>query len=183
VCMPGAAITEQVDATHYKGTVKSKVGPAVMSFGGDIEVLDMNVADKRLQMLGKGADKSGSSASMNLTAHLEAGDAPGHSVLVGQATVVVSGKLAQFGSRLLVPVSDAMLTQFAGNFRNAAAAVPVAAPVAGAAPEAATATTASPATAPSAAPVPVPKQTELNALGLMWTIVKGWFAGLFGKKA
>jgi uncharacterized protein len=185
VCMPGAAITEQVDATHYKGTVKSKVGPAVMSFGGDIEVLDINVADKRLQMLGKGADKSGSSASMNLTAHLEAGDAPGHSVLVGQATVVVSGKLAQFGSRLLVPVSDAMLTQFAGNFRNAAAAVPVAAPapVAGAAPEAASAIAAAPATAPSAAPVPVPKQTELNALGLMWTIVKGWFAGLFGKKA
>ena len=123
-CMPGAAITEQVDDTHYKGTVKSKVGPAVMSFGGDIEVLELDVPAKRLQMLGKGADKSGSSASMNLTANLEAGEAPGHSVLVGSATIIVSGKLAQFGSRLLVPVSDAMLTQFAGNFRNAAAAVP-----------------------------------------------------------
>jgi uncharacterized protein len=168
-----------------------------MSFGGDIEVLDMNVADKRLQMLGKGADKAGSSASMNLTAHLEAGDAPGHSVLVGQATVIVSGKLAQFGSRLLVPVSDAMLTQFAGNFRNAAAAVPVvepapAAAVAAGAAEAsddgvaASAVAAAPAavTAGSAAPrpVPVPKQTELNALGLVWTLIKGWFAGLFGKK-
>ncbi len=196
VCMPGAAITEQVDATHYKGTVKSKIGPAVMSFGGDIEVLDMNVADKRLQMLGKGADKAGSSASMNLTAHLEAGEAPGHCVLVGAATVVVSGKLAQFGSRLLVPVSDAMLTQFAGNFRNAAAAVPVAeaAPVAGAeasALEAAAPASAAEAGAPPAAPamskpapvpVPMPKQTELNALGLIWTVIKGWFAGLFGKK-
>jgi uncharacterized protein len=196
VCMPGAAITEQVDATHYKGTVKSKIGPAVMSFGGDIEVLDMNVADKRLQMLGKGADKSGSSASMNLTAHLEAGEAPGHCVLVGAATVVVSGKLAQFGSRLLVPVSDAMLAQFAGNFRNAAAAVPVAeaAPAAGA--EAAALDAAAPAAGPEAGaapaapampkpapvPVPVPKQTELNALALMWTVIKGWFAGLFGKK-
>jgi carbon monoxide dehydrogenase subunit G len=186
VCMPGAAITEQIDATHYKGTVKSKVGPAVMSFGGDIEVLDMNVADKRLQMLGKGADKAGSSASMNLTAHLEAGEAPGHSVLVGQATVIVSGKLAQFGSRLLVPVSDAMLTQFAGNFRNAAAAVPVpeAAPAPGAEAVAATAAAAGAAAAPRApaAAVPVPKQTELNALALIWTVIKGWFAGLFGKK-
>jgi carbon monoxide dehydrogenase subunit G len=186
VCMPGAAITEQIDATHYKGTVKSKIGPAVMSFGGDIEVLDMNVADKRLQMLGKGADKAGSSASMNLTAHLEAGEAPGHSVLVGQATVIVSGKLAQFGSRLLVPVSDAMLTQFAGNFRNAAAAVPVpeAAPAPGAEAVAATAAAAGAAAAPRApaAAVPVPKQTELNALALIWTVIKGWFAGLFGKK-
>jgi carbon monoxide dehydrogenase subunit G len=194
VCMPGAAITEQVDATHFKGTVKSKIGPAVMSFGGDIEVLDMNFADKRLQMLGKGADKSGSSASMNLTAHLEAGEAPGHSVLVGAATVIVSGKLAQFGSRLLVPVSDAMLTQFAGNFRNAAAAVPVAeaTPVAGAevaavaeSPMASPAAVAAPAAPaiPRPAPVAVPKQTELNALGLIWTVIKGWFAGLFGKKA
>jgi hypothetical protein len=24
---------------------------------------------------------------------------------------------------------------------------------------------------------------ELNALALMWTVIKGWFAGLFGKKS
>jgi carbon monoxide dehydrogenase subunit G len=30
-CMPGAQITDQTDATRYKGVVKSKVGPAVMS--------------------------------------------------------------------------------------------------------------------------------------------------------
>ncbi|MDH4390263.1 MAG: SRPBCC family protein, partial [Aquabacterium sp.] len=126
-CMPGAQITEQLDATHYKGTVKSKVGPAVMQFGGDIEVLAMDAAARSMQMLGKGADKSGSSAAMNLSAVLEAGDDAASCVLVGQATVTVSGKLAQFGSRLLVPVSDAMLAQFANNFRAAAAAVPVAA--------------------------------------------------------
>ena len=175
-CMPGAQITEQLDDTHFKGTVKSKVGPAVMSFGGDIELLQLDTAARTLQMLGKGADKAGSSASMNLTATVLPGETPGSSVLAGQATITVSGKLAQFGSRLLVPVSDAMLTQFAGNFRNAAAAVPVAAaPVApGAAP--------APAAAP-AEPVAVAPVKELNALGLMWTVIKGWFAGLFGKKA
>ena len=31
-CMPGAEITEKIDDTHYKGKVKAKVGPAVMSF-------------------------------------------------------------------------------------------------------------------------------------------------------
>ena len=119
-CMPGAAITEQIDATHFKGSVKSKVGPAVMTFGGDIEVLALDPASKAMTMLGKGADKSGSSASMNLAAHVEPGDTPGSCVLVGVATIIVSGKLAQFGSRLLVPVSDAMLAQFAGNFNTAA---------------------------------------------------------------
>ena len=150
-CMPGAQITEQIDATHYKGTVKSKVGPAVMQFGGDIEVLGMDAAARAMQMLGKGADKSGSSAAMNLSAHLEPGDAPASCVLVGQATVTVSGKLAQFGSRLLVPVSDAMLAQFADNFRAAAAAVPVAAAPADAAPAGVPADEAAPATPASAA--------------------------------
>ena len=159
-CMPGAAITEQVDATHFKGTVKSKVGPAVMQFGGEIEVLVLDAATRAMQMLGKGTDKAGSSASMKLDACIEAGESPANCVLAGTATITVSGKLAQFGSRLLVPVSDAMLAQFADNFRHAAAA-----------------SAASLATALTAAPV-----RELNALALMWTVFKGWLARLFGKK-
>ncbi len=182
-CMPGAQITEQLDATHYKGTVKSKVGPAVMQFGGDIEVLGLDAAAQSMQMLGKGADKSGSSASMDLKAHLEAGATPGTSVLVGVATIVVSGKLAQFGSRLLVPVSDAMLAQFADNFRAAAAAVPAPEPVAAAGTAAAVAELdpepVAPRAAAAVAPAPV---KELNALALMWTVFKGWLAGLFGKR-
>lgn len=190
-CMPGAQITEQLDDTHYKGTVKSKVGPATMSFAGDIEVQGMDVATRQLKMLGKGADKGGSSASMQLTAHLEAGESAGDCVLVGQATVMVSGKLAQFGSRLLVPVSDAMLAQFAGNFNAAAQAVPVAAPATAAAAAAAPGDqqaqasgganeTAPAASRPLAAPAAPVK--ELNALALMWTVFKGWLAGLFGSK-
>ena len=127
-CMPGAHITEQVDDTHYKGTVKSKVGPAVMSFGGEVEVLALDRTARSVHLLAKGADKSGSSASMNLTVHLDGGDDPDRSVLVGVASILVSGKLAQFGSRLLVPVSDAMLAQFANNFSAAAAATEGSAP-------------------------------------------------------
>jgi hypothetical protein len=202
-CMPGAQITEQIDDTHYKGTVRSKVGPAVMTFGGDIEVLGIDAAAKSLDMTGKGADKQGSSAQMNLRAHVEPGEAPGTAVLVGTATITVSGKLAQFGNRLLVPVSDAMLTQFADNFRAAAAAVPVAAPAdasaleraettaeEGAAPVAAAATVesmspgalvAAPAPAPVATPTPKPVK-ELNALALLWIVLKNWLAGLFGRR-
>ncbi|MFN9279102.1 MAG: CoxG family protein [Betaproteobacteria bacterium] len=198
-CMPGAQITEQLDDTHYKGTVKTKVGPASMQFGGEIEVLGIDVAARAMQMVGKGADRGGSSASMKLSAHIEPGATPQTSVLVGQATVTVSGKLAQFGSRLLVPVSDAMLAQFADNFRAAAAAVPAvagAAEAAAVAPEALASPTAGAASstvgdapaAPSpvgAAPVRAPAAPvkELNALSLMWTVFKSWLAGLFGRKS
>ncbi len=37
-CMPGPRITERLDESHFKGTVAVKVGPASMSFKGDIEV-------------------------------------------------------------------------------------------------------------------------------------------------
>jgi len=179
-CMPGAQITEQVDATHYKGNVKSKVGPAVMSFGGEIELLGVDAAAKSMQLLAKGADKSGSSASMNLTAHVEPGDTPASCVLVGVATIIVSGKLAQFGSRLLVPVSDAMLAQFADNFRIAAAPQ---APDASMGGEATTTLMVQAGQLPGGAPAPRPEQVkELNALGLMWTVFKNWLAALFGRR-
>ena len=174
-CMPGAQITEQIDATHYKGMVKSKIGPATMNFNGDIEVLALDAATQTLRMLGKGSDKAGSSASMELTATVEP-DGDAASVLVGTAVVTVSGKLAQFGSRLLVPVSDAMLAQFAQNFSVAAAAVPIAAATAAVGDSPASVSAPAPA-AVQAAPV-----KELNALALMWTVFKGWLAGLFGRK-
>ncbi|WP_213766486.1 SRPBCC family protein [Caballeronia sp. dw_19] len=177
-CMPGAAITEQVDATRYKGTVRSKIGPAVMTFGGDIEVLGIDPAAHQLRMLGKGVDKAGSSASMDLTASLEPGDGPGKCVLVGCAVVIVNGKLSQFGGRLLVPVADMMLGQFAENFKASAALVPgVAASSGGAAP--ASAGGAAPASAADGiASRPV---KELNVMAFGWALFKGWLAGMFGK--
>jgi len=193
-CMPGAAITEQLDDTHYKGNVKVKVGPALAAFAGDIEVLAVDEAGQRMQLLGKGADKSGSTAAMNLTAHVEVGEAPGQCVLVGDAVVTVNGKFAQFGGRMMVQVSDMILGQFADNFRIAAAAVPAPAPAqaqapamaeAGVAPAAAAAVpaTAAQAPAPAAAPQPAPQaHTELNALAIVWMLVKNWFGGLFGRK-
>ena len=168
-CMPGAAVTEQVDDTHYKGTVKTKVGPAAMNFNGDIELQALDAASRGLTLFAKGADRAGSSASMQLAAHLEPGADAGRCELVGQATVMVSGKLAQFGNRLLVPVSDAMLSQFADNFRTAVAAVP--------APDGATERGAA---APSAAAPPTVR--ELNALALLWQVFRRWLAGRFGRK-
>jgi carbon monoxide dehydrogenase subunit G len=83
-CMPGAQITEDIDATHFKGSVRVKVGPAVAAFAGTIKILSLDAATHTLKMLGKGADKGGSSASMELTASLLPGE-NGHCVLAGHA--------------------------------------------------------------------------------------------------
>ena len=170
-CMPGAAITEQLDATHFKGAVKVKVGPANAAFAGDIEVLALDEKAMKLQLLGKGADRGGSSASMDLTATVEPGETPGTAVLVGVAAVIVNGKFAQFGGRLMVQVSDMLLAQFADNFRAAAAATP----------DLAAATATATAAAPATPATPVAR--EINGLAIAWSLLKGWFTGLFAKKA
>lgn len=179
-CMPGAQITEDIDATHYKGSVRVKVGPAVAAFAGTIEILALDPATRTLKMMGKGADKSGSSASMELTANLVAAD-NGHSTLVGHAEVIVNGKFAQFGGRMMTSVSDMILLQFAEVFSQKAqalqsASAPVVAPIEGGAPDAAP--VATPVT-PIAPPV-VAK--EFNALGLVWALIRNFFGGLFGRK-
>lgn len=168
-CMPGAQITEDIDATHYKGSVRVKVGPAVAAFAGTIEVLTLDPATRTLKMLGKGADKSGSSASMALTATLVAAE-DGNSTLEGHAEVIVNGKFAQFGGRMMTSVSDMILLQFAEVFSQKAQALQGAAAPAGGA-------------APVAAPTAPIVAKEFNALAFMWAMIRKFFADLFGRKA
>jgi len=188
-CMPGAELTEQLSDTSYKGGVKVKVGPAVAQFGGQVDVLEKDEAARRMVLRGKGADKGGSSASMDLSATIEADPAnPAASVLHGDAAVIVNGKFAQFGGRMMVQVSDMILVQFVENFRQAALALPAPASqaiaddaavafggTAQAAPAAPVAT-AAPRTAP-------PVAQEINGLAIVWALIKSWWLGLFGKKA
>jgi carbon monoxide dehydrogenase subunit G len=172
-CMPGAQVTEQVDDSHYKGTVKSKVGPATLSFAGTVEVLGLDEAKRQLELLAKGQDTKGtSSAQMDLTAWISDGEAGG-STLNGQAKVTVNGKVASLGGRMMTQVADQILNQFGKNFANAAVARAEAAePAAG---EAA----AAPAAAPAAATAPA---NELNGLAFAWSVLVGFVKSLFQKK-
>jgi carbon monoxide dehydrogenase subunit G len=167
-CMPGASITERIDAQHYKGTVAVRFGPANMSFRGEVEVIALEPVSRTLRLVGKGTDSTGSSgASMDLTARVEAIDAASCN-LVGSSEVSVSGKAASFGGRMMSSVADQVLKQFAANF-----AARVQAQSAAASADAAGMQAAAPA---------APRPTQLNALALIWAIVKDWLRALFAAK-
>ena len=128
----------------------------------------MDAANKSLVLKGKGADKGGSSASMELEATIE--DTTDGSVLVGAATVIVNGKFAQFGGRMMVQVSDVILKQFVDNFILKAQALGDA--------------TENRETKVGANESPSAESTdELNGLAIFWALVKSWIGGLFGKKS
>ncbi len=190
-CMPGAKITERLSDGRYKGTVTVRVGPASMSFRGELVVRDIDAGAHSLRLLGKGTDSTGTSgASMDLTARIEpAGE--GASNLVGKSEVTMSGKAAAFGGRMMNSVADQILGQFADNLAtqvSALAAQPSAAAAVaavqttreGVAPPQASAGAQSAASAPLATPQP-PAARELNGLALIWAVIKDWLRGLFGK--
>lgn len=182
-CMPGASITEKLDDTHYKGSVKVKVGPANAAFAGDIEIQGIDAALKEIRMLGKGADRGGSSASMQLTASLLT-QPDGSTSLVGKATVIVNGKFAQFGGRMMTSVSDMILQQFADNFSIKAQAVTVQTAQAATGQSGQTEGTDQPKIEATASPqpaAPAAMHTELNGLAIAWMLIKNFFKGLFGK--
>jgi uncharacterized protein len=172
-CMPGAKITERLAAASYKGTVTVKVGPATMSFRGEVEMKDVDPATRTLRLLGKGTDSTGSSgASMNLTARIEAAEA-GRCNLVGASEVSMSGKAAAFGGRMMNTVADQILKQFADNFAAQVSAIQAQR----------SAPTAAGSVAPAAAvTASAPAAGELNGLALAWTLFKDWLRGLFSKR-
>jgi carbon monoxide dehydrogenase subunit G len=172
-CMPGAEVTEQVDDTHYKGKVKSKIGPATMSFAGTVEVLGIDEAKRELKLLAKGQDTKGtSSAQMDLTAWITEADG-GDSALQGQAKVTVNGKVASLGGRMMTQVADQILNQFGKNFATSAAALATAS----AAPAEAGAGEPPPASAPAA------PANELNGIAFAWSVLVGFIKSLFHKKS
>ena len=171
-CMPGARITERIDERHYKGTVGVRLGPASLSFRGEIELVKLEPSTRTLRFAGKGTDTTGGSGvSLDLTARVDAVDAASCQ-LVGRSEMTLNGRVATFGGRMADAVADQVLQQFAANF--AAELKAQQSSPAGAAPAAAEGAAGVPAAAARA--------SQLNALALLWGIVRSWLHSLFSRR-
>lgn len=183
-CMPGTRITERVADSHYKGTTAVKFGPASMSFRGEVEVMLLDQASRTLRLAGKGTDSTGSSgASLDLTARVEAIDAAS-SRLMGNSEVMVSGKAAAFGARMMTSVADQVLKQFGDNFASQVQALQAQAAATAAPAAVASAQTVGASAAPAQAAPAMPPSgaSELNGLALAWAVFKDWLHSLFAAK-
>ena len=174
-CMPGATITERIDDAHYKGSVTLRIGPATMSFRGELAVGDIDPATRSLRLAGKGTDSTGGSgAAMNLAARIEPGEAD-RCTLAGTCEVSMSGKVAAFGARLINPLADQILKQFVDNVAARVGALQAqrSGPGGGGSGQAPVVDVATPA----------PASQELNGLALAWSLVKEWLRNLWKHKA
>jgi carbon monoxide dehydrogenase subunit G len=134
-CLPGAELTEAVDARTFRGTMKVKVGPVTVAYQGRVLLTDVDAAAHRVRLTGEAREGSGAgSAKMTLESVTRPLAGGGAEVAV-QADVDVAGRAVQLGRGMMEQVSRQVFREFAARL---CAAVEAAAPAAaGAAPAAA----------------------------------------------
>src|ERR1700693_3732057 len=58
-CMPGAELTEIVDAKNYKGKIAVRRGPVALSFAGRVELDGIDEANRTARVRAQGSDAKG----------------------------------------------------------------------------------------------------------------------------
>ncbi len=118
-CLPGAAITGQVDERTHTGTIAIKVGPVSARYKGTVrfERLDQEAGVAEIAAAGQDVRGKGG-ADMRMTSRIiERG--PAETEVTVTSTVNVTGILAQFGRGMIQDLSDQMFRQFTDAMRAA----------------------------------------------------------------
>ena len=114
-CVPGAQITEQIDETTFEGTVRVKLGPVVTNFKGQVKIERLDDDGRELELTGKGMDSKGTgSAEMKMKATVTALE-NGKTEVASSMELNISGRMAQFGTRMIGDVNNQMFKMFTEN--------------------------------------------------------------------
>jgi carbon monoxide dehydrogenase subunit G len=110
-CMPGATLTK-VDGDAFEGTVKVKVGPINLTYGGKAHFVSKDDQSHVAVIDGSGKETRGTgTAKALITCRLvDRGDSTDVEV---DTDLNVTGKPAQFGRGVLADVSGKLVDQFA----------------------------------------------------------------------
>jgi carbon monoxide dehydrogenase subunit G len=110
-CMPGATVTK-VEGDDFEGTVKVKVGPITVTYGGSASFLEKDESARRAVIEARGRETRGSgTATARVTAQLfDQGESTRVTV---NTDLAVTGKPAQFGRGVMSDVGGKLLGRFA----------------------------------------------------------------------
>jgi len=151
-CMPGAALTSR-EGDHFTGTVKVKVGPINLTYGGKAHFVSVDEAAGVVIIEGSGKETRGTGTAKALVTCRLVSNGETTDVEV-DTDLNVTGKPASFGRGVLADVSGKLVGQFASCLAEeilAGTPEPAAAPAGTASADAGAAATAG-AAGPTAGP-------------------------------
>ena len=111
-CLPGAAITGQVDDRTHAGTITVKVGPVAASYKGTMRFERLDPVARTAEIVAGGQDVRGKGGADMRMVSTVVERAPGETEVTITSQVNVMGILAQFGRGMIQDVSDRMFGTF-----------------------------------------------------------------------
>ncbi len=180
-CMPGATLSETVDADTYKGEVSVRLGPVSLTFKGQAKFESVDDAARTARVKADGKDskgRGGANATVDFTV------APGDegSLVQIHTNLMLSGPVAQYGrgvgmvkglaDQLIGQFADALKAELAAQTPAEPAAEETAAETVAAAPE----TSEAPA-APAGQPAAKPISGFSLVFKAIWSAIRGVFGG------
>jgi len=185
-CMPGAQLTEVVDAETYKGNIAVRLGPVALTFAGIVKFEAIDNAAHTARVKAQGNDAKGRGGANAAASFRLEPTATGSKVLV-HTDLTLSGAVAQYGRGvgMIQATASQLMKQFAENLKKQLAA---------AAPTPTSAATATPAASPSAAAVapsssavpspsaPPPAAKPISGFALMTRVIWDAIRRLFGAR-
>ena len=194
-CLPGAELTEVVDAHTYKGKVGVRLGPVSLSFVGQAKLEETDAAAHRARMRATGADSKGRGSTSALIDFSLQPIGDGSSTRVDiHSNVTLTGSVAQYGrgSGMIQSVAAQLIGQFGDCLRarileSRAAAQAVALPAAATAVDApagagAHAPAAGPAEGSVTRPAPAQAAKPISGFSLLFGALLASLRNLFGGK-
>jgi hypothetical protein len=174
-CMPGAQLTEVVDARTYKGNIAVRLGPVALTFSGLVKFEEIDDANHTARVKAQGTDAKGRGGA-NAAASFRLEPAGAGSKVVVHTDLTLSGAVAQYGRGvgMIQATASQLMKQFADNLKKQLAATPPAtaasvAPAAASAPQPAT-------------PQPPPAAAPISGFSLMARVIWDAIMRLFGRR-
>jgi len=113
-CMPGAELTETVDANAWKGVVHVRLGPVALQFGTDVAREAADDAAHRVVLVTKARELRGrGSAQATIESSLREVDGTTNVEIVTELNL--QGAVAQYGRGLVPEIAAQLTKQFADN--------------------------------------------------------------------
>ncbi|HTW19906.1 MAG TPA: SRPBCC family protein [Mycobacteriales bacterium] len=110
-CMPGATLTGQ-EGDEFTGTVKVKVGPVSLTYGGKATFVSRDDDNHVAVIEASGKETRGSgTAKAVITTRLS--EADGATTVDVETELTITGKPAQFGRGVMAEISGKLIGQFA----------------------------------------------------------------------
>lgn len=185
-CLPGAELTDTVDARTYRGRVKIRVGPIATAYDGTAQLTDVDTTQRRMQLVGEGKEVGAAGSARLTLVGMVAQHPDGGSLVKIDATIDIAGRVMQFGRGLVESVSRQLFKQFADAVRSTLESSTPSAPSAASTPPTTVGERVTPTRSGSAmasAPATSAWSTELRIVPLLLRAIVDWFRGLFRRRA